>query len=94
MILMKTPTELEQAILCIIRDVYDKCYNKTIEVIETFRYKDKSHLGYILKLSLNKEERPFSIAYEGDDEGFLNFVKDQLRLSRLADVDYFEGERL
>ena len=26
----------------------------------SFKYKDKSHLGYILKLSLNKEERPFS----------------------------------
>ena len=57
-----TQKDLEQVILELIRTLYCKEYTGRIKVIETFD--GDSHLGYIVKLGLNKDERPLSIACE------------------------------
>lgn len=84
---MMTTKELEQAILDFITKVYCKKYTGKIKVIETFS--DDIHLGYILKLGLNKDEQPLSIAIEGTDEQFLKEVTNELRKRDLSRIEYF-----
>lgn len=85
-----TVKELEEAIGDLIENLYCAKYNKKMQVVETFT-SDNQHLGYILKLDINKPERPFTIAMEGTDKEFLTFVCKQLRFTGLDRIDYFEG---
>lgn len=81
---MMTPLELEQAILDLIRKYYCAEYDQKIKVI-------KIPTGYILKLSLNNHEYPYSIVFEGTDQEFLEGIKNDLLNSHFDHVDYFYG---
>lgn len=87
---MKTTEELEQAILDIICNLYCKKYTGKLKVVEIFT-QDKQHLGYLTKLELNKKDRPLTISIEGSDEQFLKQIREELRIGRFSEVDYFEA---
>ena len=89
---MMTTKELEQAILELIRNIYCKEYIGRIKVIETIDNGD--HLGYRLELGLNKDERPLSIAGEGSDNEFLQFIEKELRNRGLDSIEYFTAIQL
>lgn len=83
-----TKDELKQAILTIIYNL-GYCYLGKIDIVETFS--NNKHLGYILKLGLNVEDKPFTIACEGNINTFLKFVEEELRKSSLHSISYFKG---
>lgn len=87
---MKTLVDLEQAILMIICDIYCKKYTGKLKVEETLSSKG-NHLGYMLKLGLNNNDKPFTISCEGDSEQFLKFVKTELLRSNFHGIDFFKG---
>lgn len=84
---MKTPKDLELAILDMLREDYCSEYIGRIKVIETFSL--GKHLGYVLKLGLNKDEKPLAIAMEGSDDEFLKFVHKELCKRKLNKVEYY-----
>lgn len=84
---MMTTTELEQAILDMFIKLYCKKYTGILKVRETFS--SNNHLGYVVSIGLNKDERPLSIAFEGDDLEFLKFIEKELRHRDLSRVEYF-----
>lgn len=88
-----TTKELEQAILELISTIYCKEYIGRIAVIETFT-DDKEHLGYLLKLGLNKDEKPLAIAWEGSKEDYLPFIKEELKRLGLDLTKYFTAIQL
>lgn len=77
-----TTKELETEILNFIEDYYQCKYTKKIKVV----IKD---ITYITTLSLNNDNRPLIIIYEGDD--YLNFIKAELKRRRLTDITYYRG---
>lgn len=87
-----TQKDLEQVILELIRTLYCKEYTGRIKVIETFD--GDSHLGYIIKLGLNKDERPLSIACECSEQEFPSFVKKELLDRHLELTEYFTAIQL
>lgn len=86
---MKTIQELEQAILDIISNVYCKKFTGKMKVLTI-----GDGIGYMLKLELNKSDKPFSVSIEGSQEQFLKQVKEELRLARLNTTEYFEAVQL
>ena len=87
-----TQKDLEQVILELIRTLYCKEYTGRIKVIETFD--GDSHLGYIIKLGLNKDERPLSIACECSEQELPSFVKKELLDRHLELTEYFTAIQL
>lgn len=85
-----TTTDLERAILDIILETYDACYNRNLKVKELLTY-DKQHLGYELIFDLDNYEKPIRIAIEGDECTFLNRIKKHFYEHRLDYIDYFDG---
>lgn len=88
-----TTQELEQAILELIRTIYCKEYIGRLQVIELFNY-DKEHLGYLLKLGLNKDEKPLTIAWEGAEDKYLVFLEKELKRLNLSHTKYFTAIQL
>lgn len=87
---MKTLVDLEQAVLNLICNTYCKEYIGKLEVIETLS-SNNEHLGYMLKLGLNNNDKPFTISCEGDSEQFIKFIEKELRRSNFHGVDFFKG---
>lgn len=85
-------SDLELAILELIRTIYCKDYTGRIKVTETFD--GDQHLGYILNLGLNKDERPLSIACECSKEDFIPFIKEELLKRHLELTEYFTAIQL
>ena len=90
---MMTTEELEQVILDIIFKLYCKKYIGKLVVIELLD-SSKEHLGYTLKLELNKRDKPLSISIEGTDQEFLKQITEELRVGRFSSIDYFEAFQL
>ena len=95
---MKTVRELEQAIRDIITNLYCVTYTGKLNVVETF---DNSfpgdapiHLGYIVKIGLNKDERPIELAMEGSDVSLLSYIKKELKERSFHRTKYFTAIQL
>lgn len=73
--------ELEQAILDIIEDLYERKYVGKLSV-------SKISNGYKLSLGLNRD-KPISIACSGNEQIFLQTVREFLRKGRFHTSDYF-----
>lgn len=91
-------TELEQAIRDMLRCIYNKEYIGRLKVEETFNTfpgEDPIHLGYILKLGLNKDEKPLDISYEcNTSEEFLCHVEKELKDRSLTRTRYMTAIQL
>jgi hypothetical protein len=89
---MMTVQELEQAIQDMFTELYCKEYTGRLSVKETFSTfpgEEPTHLGYIVKIGLNKDEKPIEISKEGTDEEFLSFIKQELKDRSFQRTKYF-----
>lgn len=92
-----TTQELEQAILDMIRELYCKEYTGRLDVKETFYTfpgEEPEHLGYKVEIGLNKDEKPLSIACDGSDKEFLQFIRQELMERSLDRTSYFTAIQL
>ncbi len=46
---------------------------------------------YVLLLDLNQWRAPLSLAYQGTEEGFLNFLRKEFRSRQLDKTQYYTG---
>lgn len=61
-------TQLEEEVKAVINEAYKAEYVGTLNVTQLTG-------GYLLKLGMNKDERPISIAFEGSKDEFINYLK-------------------
>ena len=80
-----TTQEIEQAVLMIICQEYNKKYTGKIFI------KRLQPQGLLIKLGLNQEEKPVMIASELSDEESLEFFRKEIRDRNLDMVKYFFG---
>lgn len=88
-----TLTELEQAVLTIIEEVYCKKYVGKIKIKEILDC-NKKVIGYNLWLGLNNIERPLTIQKEGTQDEFLKYIRRNLSSRHLNDVFFYSGYQL
>lgn len=85
-------TPLEEEVKTAINNIYCAEYTGTLKVTEL---KDSGMvIGYKVRLGLNKDERPLYIAFEGNKPDFFKYLEQELRIRRLADTYFYEGEKL
>lgn len=87
-----TTQDIEQAILEIMIELYEKEYKGKIKVTE-LKVTNKV-IGYQLILGLNRVERPFFLVREGTPEEFLKFVREELRSANFGSMNFYSGYRI
>ncbi len=85
-------TPLEKEVRIVIKEIYQAEYVGTLAIKPIMD--NDTIIGYVLKLGLNKDERPLSIAFEGNKDQFVQYLKQELRTRRLAETDFYYGEKL
>ena len=85
-------TQLEDEVRTVIEDIYKAKYVGALQITPILN--EESQLGYKLRLGMNKDERPLYIAFEGNKDGFIKYLKQELRIRRLADTEFYYGEKL
>ena len=79
--------DLELAVLDMIKNLYECEYVGKIKVKETKR-------GYLLELGLGKNDVPYTLAFDGNEECFLKYLKNELREANLHFPQYSELKKL
>ena len=79
-------TEIEEEIRQIINDTTERVYITKLHV----RHEDGI---WTLYLYLNRELVPMVMGYEGTEEGFKKFVRDEMKSRRLEEVKYWKTTR-
>lgn len=85
-----TLQELEVAIKDLFIQIYSKEYVGKLK-LEELLTTDNQHRGYKLTLGMNNADKPLIISFEGDEKGYLKFLRQELRDRRLGDTHYFLG---
>ena len=80
--------ELKQKLIQIIQEVYRKIYIGKLQVERL------NPVGLVVKLGLNIDEKPITIAADLDDDRFLDFFRKEIREKRLDETKYFIGDQL
>lgn len=80
--------ELKQKLIQIIQEVYRKIYIGKLQVERL------NPVGLVVKLGLNIDEKPITIAADLEDEPFLDFFRREVREKRLNETKYFIGDQL
>lgn len=80
--------ELKQKLIQIIQEVYRKIYIGKLQVERL------NPVGLVVKLGLNIDEKPITIAADLEDEQFLDFFRKEIREKRLDETKYFIGDQL
>lgn len=83
-----TTTQIEQAILDLIKRIYCKEYISTLKVTAL------SNEGYNLMLAMSNKDKPININYEGTVENFLKFIEEELRQRHLNTDTYSRGYKV
>ncbi len=94
---MMTLQELEQAIRDMFIELYCKEYTGRLKVSETFNTfpgEEPTHLGYLMELGLNKDEKPICISKECTAEEFLEFIRQELKDRSFQRIKYFTAIQL
>ena len=93
-----TQQELEQAIRDMLLRIYKKQYIGRLSVKETFYTfpgEEPTHIGYVLRLGLNKDEKPLSIAVECNTANeFLACIENELKVRSLTRTRYMTAIQL
>lgn len=85
-------TQLEEEVRTVIENIYKAKYIGTLQIAPIL---DREvQLGYKLRLGMNKDERPLYIAFEGDKDTFIKYLQQELRNRRLAETEFYYGEKL
>ena len=85
-------TQLEEEVRTVIEDIYKAKYIGALQI--TYILDGEVQLGYKLRLGMNKDERPLYIAFEGNKEEFIKYLQQELRNRRLAETEFYYGEKL
>ena len=85
-----TLQELEVATKDLFIQIYSKEYVGKLKLKELLTT-DNQHRGYKLTLGMNNVDKPLIISFEGDEKGYLKFLRQELRDRRLGDTHYFLG---
>lgn len=85
-------TQLEEEVRTVIKEVYQAEYVGTLSL--TIMTDNDIPTGYILRLGLNQDERPLFIAFEGNKDEFIKYLKQELRTRRLSETHFYYGEKL
>jgi hypothetical protein len=85
-----TLQELEVATKDLFIQIYSKEYVGKLK-LEELLTTDNQHRGYKLTLGMNNVDKPLIISFEGDEKGYLKFLRQELRDRRLGDTHYFLG---
>ena len=85
-----TLQELEVATKHLFIQIYSKEYVGKLK-LEELLTTDNQHRGYKLTLGMNNVDKPLIISFEGDEKGYLKFLRQELRDRRLGDTHYFLG---
>lgn len=94
-------TELEQEVLCIINEVTENCYIGKLKVLVT---KPERQCGepvcrpfndviYELYLYLDRFYTPIVLSYEGTEEEFKNFVREEIKKNKYEKVHFYKITR-
>lgn len=93
-------TELEQEVLCIINEVTENCYIGKLKVLVT---KPERQCGepcqelndtiYELYLYLDRWRTPIVLSYEGTEEEFKNFVREEIRKNKYEKIHFYKITR-
>lgn len=94
-------TELEQEVLCIINEVTENCYIGKLKVLVT---KPERQCGdsecrpindtiYELYLYLDRWRTPIVLSYEGTEEEFKQFVRNEFKKNRYEKIHFYKITR-
>jgi hypothetical protein len=94
-------TELEQEVLCIINEVTESCYTGKLRVLVT---KPERQCGdpkcrklnetiYELYLYLDRYYTPIVLSYEGSEQEFKQFIKEELKKSKYEKIRFYSITR-
>lgn len=97
--MITTTQTIEIAIREIIRRIYcsDYCGKLKVKLIKKCSIpncceeQECENYGFELSIYLNKDERPLSLAFDGNIEQFLKFVTKELRNRYLHYTKYYSG---
>lgn len=79
-------TRLEEDILKIIEDEIGGKYIGKLQV-------NKDWDMYELLLHMNQEQAPLHLGYQGDEEGFKEFIKEEMHYRKRNDVKFWKAIR-
>lgn len=83
-----THTELKQAILDYIRDLYK------MEFIGIIKIESLYPEGYKVSFNFNNSENPLVIISDLPDEEFLKYIKEEIRCRKFLKTKYFKTTKL
>ena len=78
-----THTDLKQAILDCIRQLYK------MEFIGTIKIEDLDPIGYKVSLNLDRSENPLVLIADLPDDEFLEFMREEIRSRKLHKVKHY-----
>ena len=65
-----------------------------IDFIGDIRIEDLDPIGYKVSLNLDHSENPFVLMADLPDAKFVDFIKEELRISKLHRVKYFQAIKI
>lgn len=94
-------TELEQEVLCIINEVTENCYTGKLKVLVTppERHPCDSNCVqmndtiYELYLYLDRWRTPIVLSYEGTEDEFKQFIRDEFKKNKYEKVHFYKITR-
>ena len=94
-------TQLEQEVLEIINEVTESCYKGKLKVIVTLPKKNKCDSDckvlndpiYELRLYLDRWYTPVILSYEGTEEEFKKFVKNEIKKNKYEKIGFYKITR-
>lgn len=94
-------TELEHEVLCIINEVTENCYTGKLKVLVTppERHRCDPHCIplndtiYELYLYLDRWRTPIVLSYEGTEDEFKQFIRDEFKKNKYEKVHFYKITR-
>ena len=94
-------TELEQEVLCIINEVTENCYIGKLKVLVTPPERNRCDSGclptndtiYALYLYLDRWRTPIVLSYEGTEDEFKQFVRDEIKKNKYEKIHFYKITR-
>lgn len=94
-------TKLEQEVLCIINETIDGCYTGklTVNIFEPdwqcgdVECRPFNNTIYELRLYLDRWFTPIVLSYEGTEDEFKQFVRDEIRKNKYEKIHFYSITR-
>ena len=94
-------TELEHEVLCIINEVTENCYTGKLKVLVTYPERNRCDSDcspindtiYELYLYLDRWRTPIVLSYEGSEEEFKDFVRNEFKKNKYEKIHFFKITR-